>query len=126
MPKYYKPMLEKFYCELCNYKCSRKSCWEQHIITTKHERAKNGQNKNNEVTKEFKCDNCEIIFKHQSSFCRHKKNCNSNSEINNNSDKELLVFIIKEMQDMKHTINKQNDIIAQQNIIIEQIKNKEL
>jgi hypothetical protein len=121
----------KFCCDTCNYNTSNKKDYNKHLLTLKHSKLTNnniivnGLQSSSQTECLYKC-NCGKEYRHMSSLCKHKKKCNTNSEINNNCDKELLVFIIKEMQDMKQMINKQNEIIAQQNIIIEQIKHKEL
>ena len=62
---------QKYFCENCDYGCSKTSCWTQHLLTSKHAKAKNKLIK---AKKEYFCDKCSIEFKHQSSFCRHKKN----------------------------------------------------
>ena len=65
-------MLDEFYCDYCDYKCCKKSCWKQHLLTRKHISAKNGLMPANKI---YACENCNIKFKHQSSYCRHKKKC---------------------------------------------------
>jgi hypothetical protein len=101
-----------FYCEKCNYGCSKKSCWNQHILTSKHLKA------NNELiqaNKEYSCIKCDIKFNHQSSYCRHKKKCNGienkeiilNNEITNydiNNKDELIIMLLK-----------QNSLLIEQN-----------
>ena len=62
----------KFYCEKCDYYSKRKSQFERHLHTNKH--------KNNEcyikATEKvpYNCL-CGKIYKHHSSFYRHKKEC---------------------------------------------------
>ena len=88
-------MLLDFYCEDCDYNCCKKSLWTQHLLTSKHQKAKNGLMKANE---KYACENCGLSFKHQSSFCRHKNKCSQtiikyNDEI---SDKELILMLLKQ------------------------------
>ena len=32
---------EKLHCEICNFKCSKQSDWDRHIITRKHQNRTN-------------------------------------------------------------------------------------
>ena len=101
-------MLLKYFCETCDYKCSKKSCWIQHTLTAKHQKA-NG--KLMPANKKYACNNCNIIFKHQSSYCRHKNKC---------KDKSVsLVTMNEEITD--------KEIIANKNLIVSLVKqNSEL
>jgi hypothetical protein len=64
---------------------------------------------------EYVCEKCDIRFKHHSSYCRHKKKCNSKTiEF---TDKELIMMLIKENSEMK------NMMIDQQNIIMKVVEN---
>lgn len=99
-----KNMLVKFHCELCDYKCFKKSCWVQHLTTTKHFKAKNGLITANKI---YACETCSGTFKHQSSYCRHKKICQKSKIISTNepindtinasiSDKDLIIMLVKQ------------------------------
>ena len=85
-----------FCCEKCDYVCSKKSSWEQHLMTAKHTKA------NFELiqaNKEYACEKCTIKFKHQSSYCRHKKKCQETTVIlhkDEPTDKELIVMLLKQ------------------------------
>jgi hypothetical protein len=87
-------MPPKFYCEKCDYGCCKKSIWEQHLLTAKHSKANFGLMQAN---KEYACEKCTIKFKHQSSYCRHKKKCQEITvEIDKNevTDKELIMMLL--------------------------------
>ena len=62
----------KFYCEKCDYYANRKSDLIKHFKSNKHNDTKNSQND----TKKFsiKCE-CGKVYKFNSGFYRHKKNC---------------------------------------------------
>ena len=62
----------KFYCEKCDYYANRKSDLLKHFKSNKHNDTKNSQND----TKKFsiKCE-CGKVYKFNSGFYRHKKNC---------------------------------------------------
>ena len=105
-----------FECKLCDFKCSKKSDYERHQMTPKHQNAtemlhnatyftpKNAEN--------FVCDKCCKNFKHSSSLYRHKKICpiiensENNQNIEQNIDKkdELINYLIKENQEFKNLI----------------------
>ena len=105
-------MLKEFYCDKCDYTCSKKSCWSQHLLTAKHAKANLGLMPAN---KEYACENCNKIFCHQSSYCRHKNKCQTQiiSTPNEPTDKELILLLLKE-----HT-----KIAEQNSELLEVIKN---
>ena len=88
-----------YYCELCDFTCSKMSNWKTHIITRKHIIG------NNMVTNGYKimpknaatydCSICGKKYKHRQGLSRHKKTCTINSEkiknanITNNVDEEV-------------------------------------
>jgi len=87
-------MLSYFYCEDCDYECSKKSSWSQHLLTLKHQKANNGLMQANE---KYACDNCGVNFKHKSSFCRHKKKCKETIKFDDEiSNKDLIIMLLKQ------------------------------
>ena len=87
-------MLQNYLCNLCDYNCSKKSSWTQHLSTAKHIKANSGLIQAN---KKYACEKCNVNFNHQSSYCRHKKQCKYvNIEKNEPSDKELIALLIGE------------------------------
>ena len=79
-----------FYCEKCDYSANRKSDLHKHFTSKKHNAT------NNLIIKKIEnivCD-CSKVYKHRSSFYRHKKICkfiaNSNKMANNSiEDNEI-------------------------------------
>jgi hypothetical protein len=111
-------MPSKFYCEDCQYTCSKKSCWSQHLMTSKHQKA---NSKLTEANEKYSCEHCNIYFKHQSSYCRHKKKCNVQSVIeptDESIDKDQLILML---------INQNSELIKEisefKNMMMEVIKN---
>ena len=98
---------QNFYCGSCDYTCSKKSCWTQHLLTSKHSKANTELNKAN---KEYVCEKCDIKFKHQSSYCRHKKKCfkptiETNIETKDeSSDKDLIMMLVKQNAELLEVI----------------------
>jgi hypothetical protein len=119
----------KFYCENCDYGCSKTSVYNQHINTSKHQ---NATYMIQNATKNI-CD-CGKKFQHHSSYYRHKKKCNFkineeennitydndivNDNVNdNNISPELILNIIQQNQEFKDLLliqNKQNYEIQKQ------------
>ena len=102
-------MPPKFYCDKCDYGCSKKSCWTQHLLTYKHGKAKE---KLMSANPKYACEECNITFKHQSSYSRHKKTCSFTVIVNKNepndkndpSDKELIMMLLKQNTELIEVI----------------------
>ena len=58
---------QKYQCNKCDYVCSKKHLWTQHLSTLKHKRQR-------PATK-FVCKICGKIYKQRSGLWRHKKKC---------------------------------------------------
>ena len=108
---------EKFYCELCDFKCSKYSNFFAHNNTRKHKIAENG---NKMVTFDnyfmpknadyYKCK-CGNTYKHKSGLSRHKKICNVDNDVTdkittdkNTTDKDIIMMLIKEHSEIKSLI----------------------
>ena len=64
-----------FYCKKCDYKCSKKQHYKQHLMTSKH----NNDIQNDKMISEnsdniYKCE-CGKKYSHQSNLSRHIKKC---------------------------------------------------
>jgi hypothetical protein len=113
----------KFYCEKCDFKCSKNSDYSRHILTPKHNNAKNANTKD----ADYICDVCSNEFKHASSLSRHKKKCKAqhkekNIEMSPILDQpEIIDFLINENKEFK------NENKEFKNVIIDLMKsNSEL
>ena len=101
----------KFYCENCNYKTSRKSSYDKHILTAKHLQL---TNVNNELTEScekvaesnsYRCDICDKKYKSRVGLWKHSKNCkfeNKKTEKDEITDKELIMMLIKDNSEFKN------------------------
>jgi hypothetical protein len=102
---------EKFYCEKCDYTSLRKSDYNKHLQSKKH----NDNNDNIDDNKKlsYNCD-CGKKYNFLSGLSRHKKLCNGNKKdsiiISDNKDemKDLVFKLINENQDLKNTLLKEN------------------
>jgi hypothetical protein len=111
----------KFICETCDYKSSRKSQYERHLMTSKHKMTTEGlQNGLQKVPKSSKniCE-CGKEFSNRQNLYRHKKKCDSTQENiimtveehppeNNQSSTDLILELLKQNQEFKELIIEQN------------------
>ena len=61
-------------CILCNFVCSKKSNYTQHLSTVKHKRLMNPNAANEKTPITLSCK-CGKTYLHTSSLCKHKKIC---------------------------------------------------
>ena len=136
----------KYYCENCDYKTSRKSSYDEHNLSTKHQKSMASNQNLHKICNEYICQNCNKKYKDNSGLWRHKKKCNppehtvnileketNNSNKNTNTEQnleqkidiyDLVKFLMKENSDIKHMmIEQQSKMMEQQNIVLEVIKN---
>lgn len=84
---------EKYYCEYCDFICSKLSNYNKHILTRKHintyKRLTLADKKmpKNATPKVFTCE-CGIIYKHRQSLYKHKQKCEI---LNNKNNKEIVI-----------------------------------
>ena len=76
-----------FVCECCDYYTSRKSQYERHLSTPKHQNTINTTNLVPKSSEKFVCEKCDKIYKHHSSLWNHKQKCDYNQKQNQEQDK---------------------------------------
>jgi hypothetical protein len=117
----------KFYCINCDYGTSRKSNYDEHILTAKHKRNSNGNfcqliSSKNQQTLNYSCQFCGKEYNNKSGLWKHKQKCNfENNENNikgdsNNSIEitpELIFTLIKQNNEFQQTIIEQNKTIVE-------------
>ena len=65
-----------YVCETCDFKCSKKSNYDNHLLTLKHKNLTNPNDLNSKHTeKKFECHICSKVYKHASTLSAHKKIC---------------------------------------------------
>jgi hypothetical protein len=120
----------KYYCKICDYGTCRKSSYDDHILSLKHNKATesntNSANSANSANSQnhYVCQICQKIYNNRTGLWRHNKKCNSKTNIDSNlnkehSDKDLIMMLIKENSEFK------NFIMEQQNIMLELAKNSQ-
>jgi len=123
---------KKYLCEICDYTTSRKSQYERHLSTAKHNGKENASswqvNASEKVPKSFKCI-CGKEYKHDSSYYKHKKKCSFvDNSLNNEENISLITEEIEEKYEEENPMNatmilellKQNNEFKE--LIIEQNK----
>lgn len=109
----------KFTCIFCDYKTCRKSQYNRHLSTLKHQQvteATNWQqmatNGNEESSAGFSCD-CGKVYKDRTGLWRHKKKCDNSKEdedeIEYNKeipihDKDLIMMLVKQNAELLEVI----------------------
>jgi Zinc finger, C2H2 type len=119
----------KYICETCDYKTSRKSQYERHIMTSKHKMTTEGlQNGLQKVPKSSKniCE-CGKEFSNRQNLYRHKKKCDIKNHQENititveepeptekkapgsmDFSSEMVLELLKQNQEFKELILEQN------------------
>ena len=98
------PKIAKIFdCENCKYKCSKKSDFDKHLSTRKHEKLMNVNNKLIEKSPYYNCSQCNKEYKSNVGLWKHKKKCNIDENIKL-SELTLLEKIYNENIDFKNII----------------------
>ena len=119
---------QKFNCEYCDYFTCKLYDYKKHLSTDKHKKRENVTNvtENKEkVAKKFNCI-CGAIYNNRMTLWRHtnkgdciKKNVNDDEESENLSnittDKDLIMLLIKENQDLKKYMMEQQTMFFENN-----------
>ena len=95
----------KFVCDICNYRCCKRSEYNKHLLTAKHKILQNPTYGDNNINT-YSCP-CGKTYKHSSTLYAHKKKCklNSNTDAEENiiisttteiSEKDLIMLIVKQ------------------------------
>ena len=98
------PKIAKIFdCENCKYTCSKKSDFDEHLSTRKHEKLMNVNNKLIEKSPYYNCSQCNKEYKSNVGLWKHNKKCNIDENIKL-SDLTLLEKIYNENIDFKNII----------------------
>ena len=92
---------KEYYCEKCDYKCLKKSLYDKHMLTKKH----NTTNTTKIQQKSFHYCECGKQYTHRASLFNHKKKCNyvetEDNEVTGSSSEPIVKFLLKENLEMK-------------------------
>ena len=110
---------KNFCCKKCNYYTSRKSQYDRHLLTLKHEKITNDNNLEQKVPNEFICE-CGKKYNYLSGLSRHKKTCKGEKketsiiENEENVDYKSMFFeIIKKNNEFQDLLMKQSQQISE-------------
>ena len=118
----------KFYCKYCDYGTCRKSSYDDHILSAKHQKRANGnglESNGNQMPSKFcdskySCKKCEKDFKNRSGLWKHKQKCSSKEDTDcefedeiHKSDEltEFMKYLMKENFEMKTMMMEQSNIM---------------
>ena len=100
----------KFYCKKCDFKCSKKSNYNQHLLTRKHNDIKKNAFEPTDLPKYFECK-CGKIYKHKQSLFSHKIKCEGKKHEENEiiqldkDDSDIKNMFLKVLEDNKELRN---------------------
>ena len=123
--------LKSFYeCKQCDFFSSKKSHYNEHILTLKHQKSLLGDIQLTEKAEirpdDYKCEICSTTYKSRNGLWKHKKKClEDNDKIKESviTDKELIVMLVKQNSQLmdalkngtNNTINTNNTNIIRNN-----------
>ena len=107
----------KFYCKNCDYGTSKKSSYDDHLLSAKHQKRRFGDvletNANTILPKfcssKFACEKCNKQYASRNGLWKHKQNCKTKEDSPENkkdeiTDKELMLALIKDSSEIKNMI----------------------
>jgi len=103
----------KFFCENCDYHTNKKSSYDDHLLTAKHNSAIFSNEKSAVLCSKFVCPNCCKEYKDNSGLWRHKKKClpEQNSQATNQQPFQIttnvVLQILKQNEDLQKLLVEQ-------------------
>ena len=122
------------HCELCNFKCSKISNYNKHLLTRKHINRPILNVCGEKKCHSYICLNCSKEFSARNSLWYHTKKCQI-IEKNNNTDNNIylktdyadktddIVEILKQNQDFKELLVEQNKLMLEQQTENQKLQN---
>ena len=101
-----------FNCEICQYKTSKKTDYDRHILTKKHV-SKMYPKMETKKTIEFLCSHCNKIYKNRTGLWKHKQKCKKNSDncdeqnISDIMSTEVVLQLLQQNQEFKQLLIEQ-------------------
>lgn len=119
-----------YYCENCDFACSKKSDYARHLSTAKHKKHEMDNEKEPKNAAPYMCS-CGNEYKHASGLSKHKKKC---TYIQNSAKKETEEFsedipkptmedylkLMKQNTELHEVVKQSNEIIKQQSGLVQQ------
>ena len=114
----FKPILSfKFSCEVCDYNTSKKSNYNNHILSAKHSKAMVSNKFKPTLSSGFICQICSKEYKDNSGLWRHKKKCciiqpkiipTVDDLSLHDNQQQLVDYLMKENSEFKQLMLEQN------------------
>jgi hypothetical protein len=112
---------KNFVCKSCNYKCSKQSDFNKHLITAKHNKIINDNIMSQKIAFAHSCL-CGKTYKFASGLSRHKQKCytiNNNNSINTQENLEekqpSIMDIITQNKEIMDALVLQNEQLMKKN-----------
>ena len=116
---------KQYTCEKCDFRCSKQSNYNAHLMTRKHKMIQNDTSAT--IEKKYKCD-CGSTYKYSSGYYRHKKTCDHDISVkpitqeqvhpeSNDTETnwvEIIQMLIKENQEIRNAMLIQTNTMAEQ------------
>lgn len=117
-----------FQCKKCDFSCSKKSNWDKHLATRKHQIRTLSNEKMPKNAASYMCSICDKIYSSRSSLWYHKKKCmeqtydissglvgttneiilpftsSEMTDVNNLDVKEMFMEVLQENKELRKTI----------------------
>jgi len=104
-------LCHKFECKICDYNTSKKSSYNNHIKSKKHNINVLSTNSNNIkqkiCSKKYLCTNCNKEYNDRSGLWRHKKKCEENNNLQEKIDNidlsnkdDLIMMLLKQNSEL--------------------------
>jgi hypothetical protein len=96
---------QTFRCEFCDYTTCKKSSFDKHSFTLKHQFATKSTEKLLKDAQKYNCENCSKSFQHRSGLWRHKKTCIVNSSLLVMEDsKDIVLHLLNQNKQLQEQI----------------------
>jgi hypothetical protein len=102
-----KKVAQNFECSFCDYNTSRKSSYDKHILTAKHQsqcpvNTLLTKSCKKVASQKFTCQNCNKDYISRVGLWKHKKCCNYDEKNTDRLDKDLILMLIKDNIELKN------------------------
>ena len=107
----------KFYCEFCDYKCSKQSEYNKHTLTSKHKNNDGQLHKNLQNLQKYICE-CGKEYSFRQGLYSHKKKCTINEKSNDEEQNtqitpELIMSVLHQNKELQQMLIEQNKTIIE-------------
>ena len=96
-----------FLCEKCNFKCSKQSDWDRHILTRKHENSYKIVQQKTPIKHKYHCI-CDKSYNHRQNLNVHKKTCKQIHQNIAENPNETIAKLLKQTLKQNAEIKEQN------------------